>query len=195
MEELIYIVLVVIWLLVSFLRRKPKGSKPAEKPKPASQEETAPSGGDEVNMEEMLEDFFGGGKKKKEEKQPEKEPVYEAGERRERRDRYGHEDRREREWSERQLADKEHSPVDEQEKGEGAFEEFEGQTGVSEDFEFVSDGKVQTIEELIQSHKKEEAMRLAMEEEDADYQSSEEIPEFDLRTAVIFSEILNRKYH
>ncbi len=192
MEELIYIVLVVIWLLVSFLRRKPKKDRPEGKPKPVPQEQTAPPD-DEASVEEVLEEFFGGGKKK-EEKQPKKEPVYEAAERKERRDTYGHEGRREREWSERQQADKEQSWDEGQDTKGGVFEGVEGQTGVSEDFEFVSEGKKLTIEEMIQSYKEDEAKRLAMEEEDADYQPSEGIPEFDLRTAVIFSEILNRKY-
>ncbi len=162
MEEYVYIILIVIWLLVSILRRKPKKDATKGKPQTVPQEKTSAPADKEISTEEMLEEFFGGGKKKTKEESKEKpaeEPVYDAPERK-----------------------------------EAEFEQFEGEI-VEEDFAFASDEKVQTMDDLIESHKKEEALRLAREEEKAGIESAAGIPEFDLKNAVIFSEILNRKYH
>ena len=213
MEELIYIVLIVVWLLVSFLKRKPKKEDQAGKQQPSTQaEEGAPV--EEMDMEDVLEEFFGGGKKKKEkESQPAGEPVYET---RERSDRPEKEEkgrwedtRRERESSfgERASADREReSPGREQyeSRDESSRKDYEGYEGASAEAPKIEDEaasaasveKVQTIEELIRSHKREEALRMAREEEsDAADRQSEEVPDFDLRQAVIFSEILNKKYN
>lgn len=174
MEEYVYIILVVIWLLVSILRRKPKKDATRGKPQTAPQEETGAPAEKEISMEEMLEEFLGGGKKKPGETSRDKpvdEPVYDAPERRE------------------VKTTTYRTP----EKQETAYEEFEGEA-VAEDHAFTSEGKIKTIDELIESHKKEEALRLAREQEEAGIEPAEGIPEFDLRNAVIFSEILNRKY-
>lgn len=176
MEDLIYIVLIVVWLLVSFLRRKPKTQKsPQKQTEPASGSEPIPA--EEVNMEDMLEDFFGSKKKKKEE--PVKtEPVYETRERREQAD-YSNR------WEQTVEPDKKQM--------EPAYEEYSGKKVVSEDYSFAPEDKVQTIEDLIKQHKAKEAAELARAEEQYGT-ASNDIPEFDLRTAVIFSEILNKKY-
>ena len=210
MEELIYIVLVVVWLLVSFLKRKPKKEDQTGKQQPSTQaEEGTPV--EEMDMEDVLEEFFGGGGKKKEkESQPAGEPVYET---RERSDRPEKEEkgrwedtRRERESSfgERASADREgeSSGREQYESGDESYRKgYERYEGTSADAPKIEDetasvDKVQTIEELIRSHKKEEALRMAKEEEyDAGERHGEEVPEFDLRQAVIFSEILNKKYN
>ncbi len=176
MEDLIYIVLIVVWLLVSFLRRKPKTQKaPQKQTEPAAGSEPIPA--EEVNMEDMLEDFFGTKKKKKQE--PVKpEPVYETRDRREQAD-----------YSDRQQRPAQ--PVNN--KIEPAYEVHSGKSVVSDDFEFAAEGKVQTIDDLIRQHKAKEAAELALAEERYGSNASD-IPEFDLRTAVIFSEILNKKY-
>jgi len=174
MEEYVYIILVVIWLLVSILRRRPKKDATKGKPQPVPQEKTSAPAEKEMSMEEMLEEFLGSGKKKPKEpthKKPVDEPVYDAPERREVKT----------------------TAYQTPEKQEAAFEEFEGEA-VAEDHTFVSEGKIKTIDELIELHKKEEALRLAWEQEEAGNEPAEGIPEFDLRNAVIFSEILNRKY-
>ncbi len=205
MEELIYIVLIVVWLLVSFLKRKPKKGEQAGKQKPSTQgEEAAPA--EEMDMEDLLEEFFGGGKKKKEKQdKPAGEPVYEARETADRPQREStiwdrESPSRERESAGReseapgweQYDSREESPRKSYEKYEGASAE----TPAMKKDEAPSVDKVQTIEELIRSHKKEEAMRQAMEEdEETDDRQSGEMAEFDLRQAVIFSEILNRKHN
>ncbi len=171
MEDFVYIILLVVWLLVSFLRRKPK-----KKPEPAKQQEPASAEG-EVSMEEMLEDFFGGGKKKERSKPGEVQ--YESVEQRERAE---------------PAAIKSTSDY-EKDRIPANYENHVGKSGVSEDFEFSSEGKIMTIDDLIKSHKAKEAMELAMAEQDYDRDNAEGVPDFDLKTAVVFSEILNKKYY
>ncbi len=191
MEELIYIVLIVIWLLVSFLKRKPKSGKPAEKQQP-SQGEAAPAE-KEVTVEDMLEEFFGTDAKKEKPEKP--EPVFDASERDALRD-DGYE--RLEDIREKDLRDqRDETPMwgQEQQKKDSRFEQYESRDAVSARTEAPPEKKQQTIEELIASHKKEEAMRAAREEGyDEAGTGLEGFPEFDLRTAVVFSEILNRKY-
>ncbi len=191
MEELIYIVLIVIWLLVSFLKRKPKSGKPAEKRQP-TQGEAAPAE-KEVTVEDMLEEFFGSDTKKEKPEKP--EPVFDASERDVQRD-DGYE--RLEDIREKDLRDqRDETPMwgQDQKKKDPRFEQYEGRGAVSEPAAAPPEKKQQTIEELIASHKKEEAMRAAREEGyDEGTAGLQGIPEFDLRTAVIFSEILNRKY-
>ncbi len=172
MEDFVYIILIVVWLLVSFLRRKPKTQKPHPKPETASETESAPA--EEASMEDMLEEFFGS-KKKKEDKPPVEEPVFQ-----------NREYERERKRHETPRAEE---PV-----MEAVYEDYSGKSGVSDDFEFSTEGKIKTIDDLIKSHKTKEAMELAKAEAAYGAGLSDEIPEFDLRTAVIFSEILNKKY-
>ncbi len=172
MEDFVYIILIVVWLLVSFLRRKPKKQKPHPMPEPATETETAPAG--EASMEDMLEEFFGS-KKKKEEKTPVEESVFQR-----------QEYERERKRHETARAEE---PV-----MEAFYEDYLGKSGVSDDFEFSTEGKIQTIDDLIKSHKTKEAMELAKAEAAYGAGLSDDIPEFDLKTAVVFSEILNKKY-
>ncbi len=186
MEDFVYIILIVVWVLVSFLKRKPKKRAPAGESKPARQKDTSGKP-EEVSMEEMLEEFFGGGKKKKEQQKPAEVQYDKREERRTR------EDLREQErWDARGKED--YSRYDRQSE-EPAYQDHSGTDSVADDHEFASEGKVQTIDDLIESHKREEAIRLASEQMLGDEHAHEGIPEFDLRKAVIFSEILNRKYH
>ena len=193
MEELVYIVLIVVWLLVSFLKRKPKkADKPADTQQPA-QGETDSGSGREVTMEDMLEEFFGSDKKKEKPEKP--EPVFDASERKRDDDYERLEDRREKDL----LDQRDETPIWEQQekqiRKDPKVEEHEGKAAVSKDYEFAPEKKQQTIEELIASHKKEEALRLVQEESyDHEGVGIAGFPDFDLRTAVIFSEILNKKY-
>lgn len=172
MEDFVYIILIIVWLLVSFLRRKPKTQKPYQKPEPSNESEPIPA--EEVSMEDMLEEFFGS-KKKKEEKPQIEEPVFRSSDRYDRKEQY------------------ETTRV-EQNMEESEYVDYMGKSGVSDDFEFSTEGKIQTIDDLIKSHKTKEAMELAKAEAAYGTGLPDDIPEFDLRTAVIFSEILNKKY-
>lgn len=191
MEDFVYIILIVIWLLVSFLKRKPKEdrktSQPASRPEPSSGDQK------EVTVEDMLEEFFGTDTKSKERKQV--EPVFDASERKRDDDYERLEDRREKELLEQRDDTPMWGQEDSKKKKDPRIQEHEGKSAVSKDFEFTSEKKQQTIDELIASHKREEALRAAQEEVDDEAGIGlEGIPDFDLRNAVIFSEILNRKY-
>ncbi len=176
MENIVYIVLIIIWLAVSFLKKKPDQNKQAPQKSPKDVAEPATSSTEkELDMEDMLEEFFGGGKKKKEREQtiPQKEERV-----------FGEADKPRPEYQE--YSREQRSTVDRPEAAP-VFEQapVQEQTPV----------KTQTIDELIQSHKREEALRLAQEEQEReDIEGLEGVPEFDLRDAVIFSEILKRKY-
>ncbi len=189
MEEFIYILLIVIWLLVSFLKRRPKKQQPAGKPQQPAKE-SAPTGTEEASMEKMLEGFFGGDKKEKEAPKPEQEPVYRTSERTVRREKYERDDR----WERGRSDKRDYLETAVEEEADQSFDELKGRSGVSEDYEFGAEGNTQSIYDLIEAHKKEEALRLAREEELTGAEAGEGIEAFDLRTAVIFSEILYRKY-
>jgi len=193
MEDFVYIILIVIWLLVSFLKRKPKADKQADVPS-AGQGETDSGESREVTVDDMLEEYFGSGEKK--EKPEKQEPVFNASDRR-RDDRHERiEDRREKEL----LDQRDETPMWGKEgrkvsKRKPEAEKYADKGHTSEDQKKASEAELKTIDELIASHKKQEAMRLAREEaDDSATAGLEGLPEFDLRQAVIFSEILNRKY-
>ncbi len=194
MEEFVYIILIVIWLLVSFLKRKPKADKQADVP-PTGQGETDTGESREVTVDDMLEEYFGSGEKK--EKPEKQEPVFNASER-QRDDSYERlEDRREKEL----LDQRDETPMWGKEDRRASrripeAEKYVDKGQSSADQKKASEAEMKTIDELIASHKKQEAMRLAREEaDDGDTGGLEGLPEFDLRQAVIFSEILNRKYN
>ncbi len=172
MEDFGILIMILIWLVISFLRKKPKDAKSTGKPRPATRQEPQ----EETDLEEMLEEFLGGGKKK--EKQ---EEVVEAEE-----PERAHETAAERHYREKEEM---------LQKKEGTKKEYEEFVGVEEDFEFSSEGKVETIEDLIKAHKEKEPV-LEVEEVDGDQEVGvrDELPDFDLRKAVIYSEIYNRKY-
>ncbi len=172
MEDFGILIMILIWLVISFLRKKPKDAKSKGKPRPATQQEPQ----QETDFEEMLEEFLGGGKKK--EKQQEPVEVEEP-------------ERKHETAAERHYREKE----EELHRKEGTEKEYEEFVGVEEDFEFSSEGKIETIEDLIKSHKDKEPV-LEVEEVDGDQGEGirDDLPDFDLRKAVIYSEIYNRKY-
>jgi hypothetical protein len=178
MEEFFYIILLVIWLVISLFKRKgQQGAKPGQ-PKPQQQPEPASEPG--KNIEDLLEEFFGGGEKKPETDTAESEETVSAP--------AAHEPRTGRPVQEYYYEDTQG------ELQEAEFEDFSGKNAVSDDFEFSAEGKVETIEDLIKSHAAKDARLQAEEEAAYGAEGKSSIPEFDLRTAVIYSEILNRKY-
>jgi hypothetical protein len=174
MEDFVYIILVIAWLVISLMKRKPKNEAPA-KPRPASRPETA-SEPKPVNIEEMFQEFFGG----KTEKQPEPELV------------------RDQTAIERSYEQQEqkYSSFDDDylEMPEPVFEEFTGEEAVAEEYKFVTEIREQTIDDLIRANAAEEARMRAAGELAEENAERHDLPEFDIRSAVIFSEILNRKY-
>lgn len=175
MEDFVYIILVIAWLVISIMKRKPKSDTPA-KPRPASQPETT-SAPRPIDLEEMLQDFFG--KKAEPTPEPEPEPVREQTA-----------IERSYERQEQQYASYDDDYIN---MPEPVFEEFPGQEAVVEEYKFITEIREQTIDDLIRINAAEDARLLAAQlaEENAE---RADLPDFDVRTAVIFSEILNRKY-
>jgi len=175
MEDFVYIILVIAWLVISLMKRKSKSDSPA-KPRPASRPETT-SAPKPIDLEEMLQDFFG--KKAEPDPEPAPQPVREQTA-----------IERSYEKQEQQYASFDDDYVN---MPEPVFEEFTGQDAVSEEYKFSTNIREQTIDDLIRANAAEDARKRAAEmaEQNADMT---DLPDFDVRTAVVFSEILNRKY-
>jgi type II secretory pathway pseudopilin PulG len=198
MEDFLYIFLAVIWLVISILGSKKKkqaqqqqkqqrqeqqsarNEETREYPtaQPTSQKEKEPS----KDFEELLEDFFGAEPKPKE-KQPKYQEATSPAYTKERT--YQDDRKPERRFNEDIISEK--------------VEEFEGADAITDDYEFSAEGKVETIEDLIRSYEdeyrkiEEKDKELIVVDLDEENVPEEEI-EFDGRKAIIYSEIINRKY-
>ncbi len=196
MEEFFYIILLVIWLVVSYFQRQKKAREKAGMPKPDAQQDPSSAPPSEVDMDELLEEFLGGGKKKKppveedarQEVDYERVPEVTEPERSVRQPAYqSWESQAQQSYNEKKEGRQEKTLIQ-------GYEEFKGSDGVEDDFEFSAEGKVETIEDLIRIHAAQDAREQAIAEEKYETDRGEGVPDFDLRTAVIFSEILNKKY-
>ncbi|MFW5892228.1 MAG: hypothetical protein ACOCUQ_02375 [Bacteroidota bacterium] len=180
MEDFFYIILAIFWLVISLLggRKKKQQSAPTN-----SDQQTAPTVSQEqtqepVELEDMLEDFFQGESKKKKEKQVQGETFQ------------NYED---------QYQGDENMMGTDVKNIAGSSEEikkFEGEIG--SDFEFASEGKIETIEDRIKSYdqdihninKEDEKIEVEELDEELNYGDID----FDGRKAIIYSEIINKKY-
>lgn len=210
MEDFFYVILLVLWVVVSLYKRsaKAKQAKPDALPKAKPDFTTAlPK---EADLESMLEDFFGGGKKAPapEPVMSAEEPVMEGYE--------SMEDGRSydtAQYDSAQTIERAAEPAyeswesraqqsynDSQERSipelytEPAYESFYSDATLPDHSGFLEMEKVASVEELIKAHAAKDAMEQARSEMEYGSGPSADIPEFDLRTAVIFSEILNKKY-
>lgn len=195
MEEFFYIILLIIWVVVSvFKKNKAKQNKAA--PQTRKQEPQAEPADNELDLEEILGEFLGGGSSK-----PKPAPV-------DTHKRADNQEKAEEDESEsRHSQQPEYATYDQvprsvygeesmQEDMDQMYQDYQEELGVKEDFEFSAEGEVQTIEDLIRSHARKDAQLQAQAEMEERRQEAEgELPPFDLRTAVVFSEILNRKYN
>lgn len=191
MEDFLYIILAIVWLVISVIGGKKKKKQAQEQPQPhRSQpqpiEREEPTSKKESEFEDLLDDFFGSDSPKtKEQPQPESapqrapQPAYTE----------------ERSYDDGKSSDYRFGGEQKAEE----VEKFEGVQAIEDDFEFTAEGKVETLEDLIKKHQEREQKIL---EEDAkiDVVELDEavIPvdefEFDVRKAIIYSEIINRKY-
>jgi hypothetical protein len=79
------------------------------------------------------------------------------------------------------------------------YQKYETKYSVGADYEFSTDGKIETLEDLINQYKKsdeqaeEEAAKLNVVDLDMELAALTGI-DFDPRKAIIYSEIINRKY-
>ena len=196
MEEFIYIFLAIIWLVISILGSRKKKQAQQQKPKPQEYqerkstetryetlEEPKPVRKEKEtgrNLEELLEEFFGESEsvpKPVEQKAP--APSYTK-------ERTFKDDAKpERRFNE-DIAEKE-------------IEKFEGTDAITEDYEFSAEGKVETIEDLIKSYDdqykktEEEDKKLAVVDLDEEVGVKDDWV-FDGKQAIIYSEIIKRKY-
>lgn len=176
MEDFVYIILVIAWLVVSIMKRKPKNQAPA-KSRPASSPQPA-NAPREFDLEEALKDMFGGKPSSKPQPVPEpvaekasSEPVYENVE---------------REYV--SMAEELSSYQEPEYKPMGLS------VAVPEEYQFVTEVRNQTLEDLLKANALEDARQQAAMEMQEGYAGQGVAIDFDIREAVIYSEILNRKY-
>ncbi len=184
MEDFIYILLAIVWLVVSIIGGRKKKLAQQAKNNPQTREvETynTPTPTAKSEIEDMLEEFFGTGTSKPTPapaRQP--EPV---------------------------LTDEEYTPFQDYKPitesletiEEPQYRDYQGVFTVSEDYNFSAESKNESMDELIRSYElsdqlaHEESAKLAVE----DIHGTQGIMagfEFEARKAIIYSEILNRKY-
>lgn len=191
MEDLVYIILAVVWLAISILGGRKKKKQRQSVPQPEMSEpqpievETTTKPAKKSEFEDMLEDFFGTDKDKpKPEPKPKPEQVFQNENESTfdppKRDKGG------------SIQTAPWTYMSEEKK-----KEFEGE--VEKDFEFTAEGKLETLEDYIKAYEmtdkktEEEAAKIAVVD------LEEVVPvlaglDFDPRKAIIYSEIINRKH-
>jgi len=180
MEDFFYIILAIVWLVISIIGGKKKKQQSA--PKATGQQTTTPEPQeqtkDPVDLEDMLEEFFQGESKKKKETQVQGETF--------------------QNYEDQYQGDENMMGTDVKDIA-GTSEEikkFEGEMG--SDFEFASEGKIETIEDRIKSYDQDihnintenEKIEVEELEDEVNYGGVD----FDGRKAIIYSEIINKKY-
>lgn len=193
MEEYLYIILGIIWLVVSLLgNKKKKQAQQTQQPQqrtrpvPSTNRETTensqPIPRKEKDFEVLFEEFFGTEKQQPEVQQspqpaaqplPESETSY---------------------YDERWERDKEEVKFPQH-----VMSQYENLESLEEDYQFSAEGKIATIEDLIKSYDSADEKDLL---EDSDLtlvdlnneNQKQQDFEFDARKAIVYSEIINRKY-
>lgn len=181
MEEFFYLILIIIWLIISvFQARRKKAQQSGQQPaRPASE----PPPAKQKDLEDILEEFFGETKPKVPEQQQQAEVIGEHP------PAESLEEYQEEPYQPSYSFEEMKPTALEQE-----YAEYTGMQSSMQDYEFSSEGKVDTIEDLIRMHAAEDARLQAIEEETYEREAEFQPEDFDLRKAVIASEILNRKY-
>ena len=176
MEDYVYIILVILWLVASLMKRKSKNQEAAKPKPPAKPQPASPSR--EFDLEEVLQEMFGGKSSTKPDAVPQPisrkepdEPVFENGE------------------PEYERMAEELSTYQEPE-----YHSFGGQETIPEEYRFSTEVRDQTLEELIRSNQAEDARLQAAEEMRNALEDDALASGFNAREAVLFSEIINRKY-
>lgn len=197
MEDFLYIFLAIVWLVISILGgRKKKQQQQQKQQQQRQQQQEQPRTFEETrretpepraekqekrpsrDFEELLEDFFGE-ETPKTEKPAQRAPAPAYSPEKE------YSEERASEW--KYLEDVSDEEIN---KHEGA---------VKEDFEFSAEGKVETLEDLIKNYEDQYQQTEEKDKEltvlDLDEEESA-LTEFDFngRDAIIYSEIINRKY-
>jgi FtsZ-interacting cell division protein ZipA len=195
MEDLVYIVLGIIWLIISVLGglKKKKAQQQANYPQPQAkpyQEPTVEPDDEKIEIEDMLEEFFGTNTASKK-KQPEptyqqEEYTYQQDEPTYKQEEYSFERQEMKHQSYETLEP--HDPP-----------KYETKYAIGSDYEFSAEGHIDTMEDIIRQYQmndelaQEEDAKLAVEDIDNQIIVAEAF-DFDARKAVIYAEIINRKY-
>ncbi len=185
MEDFIYIILGIVWLVISIIgsKKKKQGqtSRPntqRSEPQPVSTKEQPQNTGSD--FEDMLEDFFGTGSKKRKD-QPAPQPSMKQ---------------------ETPHSFSDYTPEIESLETTASDEmsDYKGTYAVDSDYKFSTQpSKVETMEDIIKSYQmrdqqiKNEDDKLNVVDLDVDEAIQTGI-DFDARKAIIYSEIINRKY-
>ncbi len=174
MEDFVYIILVIAWLAISLLRRKPKNETPGRTHQAPRPETTSMP--KEVAIEDMFKELFG----QKNENQPQPEIMREPT-------------ALESSFEEQ---NQEYSSFDDDftRQPEPVFNEYASLERIDETYQFSTEVRDQTIDELLRANAAEDARKQAEDELLEVNADGLDMPEFDPRSAVIFSEIINRKY-
>ena len=164
MEDIIFILLAFVWLMYSLYKGKSKKKK-QEKPVPQTSDQPK---SEKKDFETIFREILG--EEEAEEATIEEDTVAETA-----------------------TPEMQTSQMSEENQSPDEYEQHTGLTGVSDDFEFSAEGKIETIEDQLdkQHFKKEsqlEVIDLWDEEEDPD------LLYFDPYKAIIYSEIINPKY-
>jgi hypothetical protein len=183
MEDIVYIILAIVWLVISVLggKKKKQAQQQQTRPaRPAYEEKTAPPPGSEI--EDMLEEFFG-----KPSKPTESEPVAEQE-------------------PEPVFKNEEHTfeyEPDHQESletiEETDFKKYEYQEPVASDYQFAGATYAGSLDDIIRQYQEsdekalEEAAKLSVVDLDMNKAVTTTF-DFDPRLAVIYSAILNRQH-
>lgn len=182
MEDFIYIILGIVWLVISILGGlKKKQASPTTQSRPQPQEETLPEPGPMPEIEDMLDDFFGTGKKRQQPEHAEEEEVYHP-------------------QHEQYLPQNDEVVYESyEEPAEQDYPKYETKYAVSEGYEFSSQVMHGTLDNILEQYRlsderaKQEDSQMAVEDLDTQGTAAPAF-EFDARTAIIYSEIINRKY-
>lgn len=205
MEDFFYVILLVLWVVVSIYKKNAKAKQAKTEAMPRAKPDLTTALPKEADLESMLEEFFGGTKKT-----PVPEPVASAEEP----VMEGYESLEDsRSYDAAQTMERAPEPAyesweskaqqsynDSQERSipelytEPAYESFYSEATLPDHAGMLEMEKVASVEELIKAHATKDAKEQARAEMEYGTGPSPDIPEFDLRTAVIFSEILNKKY-
>lgn len=203
MEQFTPIILLILWLIVSFLNNRKKQAAPPARPVPRPETTSRPQ---ETDLEEMLKDIFGKKEEPSQETRPvvaEKpkapeffEPVAEMQE----------DTLPQRTYQERELTtieqafeeaghDYQSFETAETILPEATFEQHEGLETLENEYQFFADPNNMASLEDAQAIL-DKARELPAEEMEVMQEELEQIPfrGFNAQDAVIFSEILNRKY-
>lgn len=200
MEDIVYIVLGIIWLIVSVLgglkkKQAQQNQQPSPQAKPYEEPTLEPE--ETTEIEDMLEEFFGKNTSTQK-KQP--EPTSQQEEYTYQQEEYTYQQ------DEPTYQQQEYSFEREEMKHE-SYEtiephdhpKYETKYSVGKDYEFSAEGHIDTMEDIIRKYQmsdekaEEEDAKLTVEDIDMHDVVTNGF-EFDARKAIIYSEIINRKY-